>query len=189
MNKWDARFYDMAEMVARWSKEHTKVGCVFTNDREVVSLGYNGPPPGEEPPLTDRDARRRASIHAEKNALSRMYRHARPDALFVTKHPCLPCAAAIVETYPRIEDLKRYTCPPPGGDWQRTQEHGKELLEGCGIEWVRVEPVRLVDWRRVPVSALPTDADQEAGGGEPAAEEAGSEVRRGWSPCCGGCGC
>lgn len=46
--KWDARFLELAEHVAAWSKGPRKrIGAVVVRpDRSVASLGYNGPQRG-----------------------------------------------------------------------------------------------------------------------------------------------
>ena len=48
ISKWEKRFYQMAELVASWSKDpSTKVGCVVVGpDREIRSTGFNGLPRG-----------------------------------------------------------------------------------------------------------------------------------------------
>ena len=41
--KWDYRFLDMARLVAQWSKDpSTKCGAIITQNRRVVSQGFNG---------------------------------------------------------------------------------------------------------------------------------------------------
>lgn len=100
MSKWDKRFMDMAFLVASWSKDpSTKVGAVIvdTNNR-VVSLGYNGPPRGVEDDATiDRDTKLRRTIHAEKNAILFARGGTAGCTLYVTHHPCGPCAAVIAQ--------------------------------------------------------------------------------------------
>lgn len=84
------------------------VGCVIVkNNRDVVAIGYNGPPSGEPhcqgnqcPTNVDGGCRR--SIHAEENALRRLNDHIVGDDetpmydLFVTSNPCPKCAELIV---------------------------------------------------------------------------------------------
>jgi dCMP deaminase len=44
---WDTYFMDMAYLVARRSiDKSTKVGCVITKNKSVISTGYNSPPRG-----------------------------------------------------------------------------------------------------------------------------------------------
>ena len=49
-NKWHRRFYQLASHVADWSKDpSTQVGaCLVNDDKQVISLGFNGFPRGVE---------------------------------------------------------------------------------------------------------------------------------------------
>lgn len=100
MSKWDKRFMEMAVMVASWSKDpSTKVGAVIVDrNNRVVSLGYNGPPRGvEDDPSVDRDTKLRRTIHAEKNAILFARGETSGCTIYVTHHPCGPCAAFITQ--------------------------------------------------------------------------------------------
>lgn len=47
ISKWAKRFYQMAELVASWSKDpSTQVGAVITKQNRIVSVGFNGYPHG-----------------------------------------------------------------------------------------------------------------------------------------------
>lgn len=80
----------------------TQVGAVIINDRDVVSTGYNGFPPGfpDDPDIWDDRARKYDTvIHAEINAVARAARKGRStnnSSLFVTHLPCLNCAKALI---------------------------------------------------------------------------------------------
>lgn len=68
--------------------------CAMRFDRTVVSLGYNGPPPGVDIDWEDRDHRRDYVVHAEVNAL----RFARPNEvsfIYTTSLPCDRCMLMI----------------------------------------------------------------------------------------------
>ena len=72
--KWDARFLELAEHIAAWSKGPRKriVAVIVRPDRSIASLGYNGPPRGfdDEAFLAmTRDEQHSVVIHAEDNAL------------------------------------------------------------------------------------------------------------------------
>ena len=71
-SKWDQRFWDLAGFVAKWSKDHAKVGAVIAAERGVVGLGYNGFPKGMQDSadqLDDSDVKLDIVVHAEQNAL------------------------------------------------------------------------------------------------------------------------
>lgn len=49
MDKWDARFMEMAEMVGSWSSCYRKgrnIGAVIVRDKRILTTGYNGAPAG-----------------------------------------------------------------------------------------------------------------------------------------------
>jgi dCMP deaminase len=80
---------------ARSEDPYRRVGaCLVRSDKTVISLGYNGAPPGVEIDWKDRDERRRWVVHAEANAL----RYARPgevELLATTSLPCETCMLMI----------------------------------------------------------------------------------------------
>lgn len=100
MNKWDVRFMEMARLVASWSKDpSTKVGAVIADSKNrPVGHGFNGPPRGvADDPNIDRDTKLRRTIHAEKNAILFARSGLEGCTMYVTHHPCGPCAAFIVQ--------------------------------------------------------------------------------------------
>jgi dCMP deaminase len=99
---WDVRFLELAKHVASWSKDpNTKVGAVIVNDnRQVLSLGYNGFPRGVEDRVSrysDRETKRLFVAHAERNALDNAYVDVRGATLYTTLCPCNECAKSIVQ--------------------------------------------------------------------------------------------
>jgi dCMP deaminase len=110
MNKpdFDDIFMELAVNLAQRShciKKH--VGAVLTKDTRIISIGYNGPPPGthncdEEFPEEgcSRDSKGSCSLalHAEQNAILYAVKNkasVEGSTLFVTLAPCLPCARII----------------------------------------------------------------------------------------------
>ena len=110
MNKpdFDDIFMELAVNLAQRShciKKH--VGAVLTKDTRIISIGYNGPPPGthncdEEFPEEgcNRDSKGSCSLalHAEQNAILYAVKNKASvdgSTLFVTLAPCLPCARII----------------------------------------------------------------------------------------------
>ena len=78
-----------------------KVGCVIVLDNRIISIGYNGTPPGEcnccEDPITNQTIS--SVIHAEDNALRKLPRSMdlTKATAFVTLSPCVPCAGMIID--------------------------------------------------------------------------------------------
>jgi len=68
--------------------------CILRHDHSVLSLGYNGAPPGVEIDWTDRDKRRPLVIHAEMNAL-RYIKPGEGEIMAVTLLPCHDCLKSI----------------------------------------------------------------------------------------------
>ena len=101
MNKWDKRFFDMAKLVASWSRDpSTQVGAVIVDDKNrIVSVGFNGAPRGvSDEQLADRDRKLRRTIHAEKNAILFANRSLEGCTIYITHPPCAQCAAVIIQS-------------------------------------------------------------------------------------------
>lgn len=110
--RWDARFLDMAKLVASWSKDpSTKVGAVIVDaNNRVVSLGFNGFPRGVldvQSRLEDRETKLACTLHAELNAILFACRDLSNHSIFVYPlQPCANCAAAIIQS-----GIRRVVCP------------------------------------------------------------------------------
>lgn len=81
--------------------ERLKVGAVLVKGDSILSYGYNGRPAGEpnvceiNPDTTHPDV-----VHAERNALKKMYRSSSSSEgslMFQTNSPCRGCAIEIVD--------------------------------------------------------------------------------------------
>ena len=71
MNKWQRRFFDLARLVATWSKDpSSQVGAVIVDDKKrIVSVGFNGLPMGVEDTderLNVRELKYELIVHAEE---------------------------------------------------------------------------------------------------------------------------
>jgi dCMP deaminase len=126
-----------------WSRRSTcyrrSVGCVITNQRDILAIGYNGPAAGEAhctgPGCTTSVGCVRA-IHAERNAIERLpaagVREVYQDALdmYVTESPCPDCARLVLsKNIGRVFYLNEY----------RLVE-GIEILIGGGVKVYRMTP-------------------------------------------------
>jgi dCMP deaminase len=105
---FDDIFMELAVNLAKRShciKKH--VGAVLTKETRIISIGYNGPPPGthncdEEFPEhgCSRDSKGSCSLalHAEQNAILYAVKNSASvegSTLYVTLAPCLACARII----------------------------------------------------------------------------------------------
>lgn len=124
MTNWDARFLELARLVASWSKDpSTKVGAVIVgNDKRIISTGFNGFPRGVDDSPTDREVKLMRTIHAEDNALSFARRDVTGMTIYVTRPPCARCAAKIIQS-----GITRVVSPLPPVDF--TERWGAEMAQ------------------------------------------------------------
>jgi dCMP deaminase len=132
ISKQDLHFA-MASMVSRRSTcPRAEVGAVITRDDHVVSVGYNGAPPGAphctdvgcDPPVGCQ-----RTLHAEANAVAWAARYGIATegcSLWCTLMPCVPCAKLMLSAgiirFGYIDDYR--------------DETGLELLRDQGVEIV-----------------------------------------------------
>jgi len=135
MTDWDSRFLDLAAHVAAWSKDpSTRVGAVIAKDRQIISLGFNGFPPGvtDDARLLDRETKLQIILHAEDNALFFAGAAARGCAIYTWPlPPCAQCAAKIARA-----GIRRVVAP--GGypeRWRGSIALAESIYEEAGIEF------------------------------------------------------
>jgi dCMP deaminase len=130
-HKWDGRFMAVAETVATWSKDPSaKVGALLVApDGRMTSWGFNGFPRGvsDDGRLQVKSSRLALTVHAEMNALLNCPVDPVGWTLYVTKHPCLECAKAIIQ-----KGIERVVCPDPAGSWSDEQTEARDLLREAG---------------------------------------------------------
>ena len=107
-------FLDIAQTVSgRGTCSRASVGCVIVRDARIISLGYNGAPPGQ-PHCVHREGEAPGcefAIHAEANAIAYAARagiSTERATMFCTHSPCLKCAqlmlsAGITQVWWRTE--------------------------------------------------------------------------------------
>ncbi len=95
---------DVAKRFAQESSaRRLQVGSIVVKDDRIISIGYNGTPPGWdnncEIELEDGTLRTKNEvIHAEQNAIAKLAKYgesAYGASLFVTHAPCVECAKTI----------------------------------------------------------------------------------------------
>lgn len=78
-----------------------KVGCVIVKDNNIIAIGYNGTPKGEDNCCEDNlNNTKPTVIHAEDNALRKLTKRsesAENSTMFVTTAPCILCAPRIID--------------------------------------------------------------------------------------------
>lgn len=102
ISEWDWRFLELADHIAKWSKDpRTKVGAVIVDrTKRVVSVGYNGFPRGvkdTEERYNDRSMKHLLVAHAERNALDNAPLMVEGCILYTPLMPCSECAKSIIQ--------------------------------------------------------------------------------------------
>lgn len=98
-------FMGIARVVSMRSTCHRlNVGAIIVCDNNIVAMGYNGSPPGQEHCLGNDCSLSQSggctkTIHAEMNAWNRLSNEykSEPLDLYVTHSPCLNCAKVLIE--------------------------------------------------------------------------------------------
>jgi Deoxycytidylate deaminase len=117
MDKWDARFMEMAEVVAGWSscfRSGRQVGAVITRNKRILTTGYNGAPAGVRSCAEKGECMRDKlgiksgtcaeicyAVHAEQNAIiqaAKLGVSVEGATLYCTHQPCVICAKMIVNS-------------------------------------------------------------------------------------------
>ena len=115
MSKWDARFMELTETVAKWSscfQQNRHVGAVIVKDNRVMATGYNGAPAGIKSCEEKGECLRRKlnipsgtkhelcfAVHAEQNAVIQAAKfgiNINGLTLYCTHQPCVICAKIII---------------------------------------------------------------------------------------------
>ena len=137
MDKWQKRFFDLARLVATWSKDpSSQVGAVIVDDKKrIVSVGFNGLPIGVEDTverLNNRELKYEWIVHAEANAILTAPKSVAECTIYVYPYlPCSRCAGAIIQSgikkvvVPDLEIPER---------WIDNFNLSKTVLEEAGVE-------------------------------------------------------
>jgi dCMP deaminase len=103
---WQTRWLDLVDLVASWSEDqHTKIGAVIVNDRNVVlSIGWNGLPRGVNGNVLARHERPLKYgffEHAERNAILNAAAHGIAllgSTMYTQYIPCADCGRALIQS-------------------------------------------------------------------------------------------
>jgi dCMP deaminase len=142
-NKWDARFIELAKMVASWSKDpSTKTGAVIVRaDKTVVSVGYNGFPKNmsdDSALYENRETKYSRVVHCEINALIHAYQQLAGCTLYTWPFAsCDRCAVQMLQA-----GITRFVFPAPSADalsrWASAFELSKSYFEEAGATWTEL---------------------------------------------------
>lgn len=136
MDKWDQRFFKLANEAKSWSKDpHCKVGAVLVSpDTRQFSMGYNGLPAGiEDKPelLEDKEVKNQLTVHAEVNAILNARICVEGWSIYCTKAPCIDCATTLIQA-----GIKELNCPEPDkySSWYEKNIIAMNLLKQAQID-------------------------------------------------------
>jgi len=141
MNNWDNRFFEMANMVASWSKDpSTKVGAVIVRpDRTIASVGYNGFPRGvdDSPEVyADRPKKYMRVVHAEANAILSAREPLHDYTLYVTPlHPCATCSGLIIQSGIKLVNFSMSRDNARNEAWQEHFNTMTDMFLQAGIRY------------------------------------------------------
>lgn len=84
-----------------------RVGCVIVKDNRIISIGYNGTPPGWDNNCEDENGKTKPEVsHAELNAIVKLatsHESSVDASVFITHEPCIDCAVILAKL--KIKDV------------------------------------------------------------------------------------
>ncbi|MAI67108.1 MAG: CMP deaminase [Phycisphaerae bacterium] len=138
--KWDARFLELSESIATWSKDPSRgVGAVIVSPmRQVVATGYNGLPRGVEdhPDRLERPAKYDLIVHAEMNAIIQCARNGISpvgSTIYSSFSPCIHCTLSIVQA--GISRVVTRSIVRGDAHWNASIEKSIAMFKEVGIEY------------------------------------------------------
>ena len=138
-DKWKKRFLKLSKEISTWSKDpSTKVGAlIISEDRNIISTGYNGFPRGiedTEERLNNRELKYKFILHAEMNCiLNALYngRSVKDCILFVHGlPPCSECTKSIIQA--GIQNV--ITDSKATDNWKESLKLSLEMLKEANVE-------------------------------------------------------
>ena len=130
-------FMDIAERTAKLSTaKRLQVGSIIVKDNRIVSIGYNGMPPGWTNECEDllfspetgyHTTTKPEVIHAEANAIAKLAKSSESgdgSTMFLTHAPCIDCAKQVFTAGIRKVVYKN----------EYRSDTGVVFLQQCGVE-------------------------------------------------------
>lgn len=139
-DKWDVRFIELARHIAQWSKDpSSKCGAVITDDKFVVSVGFNGFAryTDDSPELyKDRDYKYENVIHCEENAIISAHRDLDLCTIYLTGAGCSRCTARVIQAGIRrvVVPCKSEDAFAYRGDWDKSFEMAQKQLHHAKVK-------------------------------------------------------
>jgi dCMP deaminase len=141
--KWDKRFLDLSDVIARWSKDPSRgVGAVIVSpSRQIMATGFNGLPRGIEdrPERLERPVKYDLIVHAEMNAIVQCARNGVTpvgSTIYTSFSPCVHCTLSIIQS--GIVRVVTYRAGKGDEHWEANFAKSRELLSESGVEFVEL---------------------------------------------------
>lgn len=147
MITWDETFMEIAEVIAKRSKDpDKKVGAVIVKDNIILGVGYNGFPRNRRPdhyedkriptkenedPIKNKNS---YVVHAEVNAILNSSKDVKGATLYCTLFPCHECAKLIVQS-----GIKNVIYKDPWKQDKDTVRISKNIMDIYGVEYKQIE--------------------------------------------------
>ena len=142
--QWDARFLELADLVASWSKDpSTKTGAVIVRpDRTIASIGYNGFPRGLSDDVTylrDRETKYSRTVHCEMNAILSAREPLHGYTLYTVPFlSCDRCFVHVVQSGIKVVVAPRCTDPDKLSRWGAAFRTVRSMAKEAGVEVVEL---------------------------------------------------
>ncbi len=138
INKWDARWLEIAGVVSTWSKDpSTKIGAIAVKDKRLVSTGYNGFPRGiqdYDDRWNNREEKYKYVVHAEMNCIYNANYHnqsLKGSTMYIVGLPvCHECAKGIIQAGV-VRVVAEFKDAPL--KWARSTEITEKMFKEAGI--------------------------------------------------------
>jgi dCMP deaminase len=150
MNKanWNERFIEIADTIARWSKDTSRgVGAVIADENNSpLSWGFNGFPRNADDDIEERYERPVKydwTEHAERNAIFNAAKKGitlEGSIIYLRWYPCNDCARAIIQS-----GIKKVICDKPDFNDERWGDKfltSHQMFKECGVEVEYLEGIR-----------------------------------------------
>ena len=138
LNKWDARWLEIAGVVSTWSKDpSTKIGAIAVKDKRLVSTGYNGFPRGiqdYDDRWNNREEKYKYVVHAEMNCIYNANYHnqsLKGSTMYIVGLPvCHECAQGIIQAGV-VRVVAEFKDAPL--KWARSTDITEKMFKEAGI--------------------------------------------------------
>jgi len=144
INKWNQRYFNLAEEVSTWSKDpSSKIGAVIVGTKgQIISQGFNGFPRGindSNERYNNRAEKYKFVVHAEKNSIFNAIHNGASTngaTIYIFGLPvCHECAKGIIQcgiskVFCKMSKEKRMN-----SKWNESEEITKIMFKEANIEY------------------------------------------------------